>query len=170
MLVVTGYKVALCMAYLRILTGTELIYRKITIALLVFIVVSHGVSTLIIVFQCQPVSKSWHPDMNGKCLADFPTWIATATLTIVCDVFVFLLPVPLFFSLQISLRRKFVLSALFVLGFFTTACSIMRMVQIWEIPKTGDNSPLVLWGAAEMNVGVSRASSRTPCCTCLLPC
>ena len=159
MLVVTGYKVALCLAYLRILSGTESIYRKLTIALLVFIALSHGVSTLVIVFQCKPVSKSWHPDMDGECLADFPTWIATATLTIVCDIFTFVLPVPLFFSLQISLRRKVVLSVLFVLGFFTTACSIMRMVQIWEIRKTGDNSALVLWAVAKMNVGVSRIPS-----------
>lgn len=155
MLVVTGYKVALCPAYLRILSGTQSIYRRVTIFLLGFIIVSHLISTLVIVFQCRPVSKSWIPDSDGTCLGDFPTWIATATVTIVCDVIAFLLPVPLFFSLQISLRRKVILSILFVLGFFTTACSIMRMVQIWEIAKTGDNSSLVLWAVAEMNVGVS---------------
>lgn len=155
MLVVTGYKVALCLAYLRILAGTQSFYQKLTVALLVFIIVSHGASTLVIIFQCKPVSKSWRPDIDGECLADFSTWIATATITIACDMVTFLLPVPLFFGLQISLRRKVALSVLFVLGFFTTACSIMRMVQIWEIRRTGDNSSLVLWATAEMNVGVS---------------
>lgn len=42
----------------------------------------------------------------------------------------------------------------FLLGLFTTVCSIMRMVQIITIAKTGNSTMLVLWGTIEMNVGV----------------
>ena len=42
----------------------------------------------------------------------------------------------------------------FLLGLFTTICSIMRMVQIITIAKTGNSTMLVLWGTIEMNVGV----------------
>lgn len=47
----------------------------------------------------------------------------------------------------------------FLLGLFTTICSIMRMVQIITIAKTGNSTMLVLWGTIEMNVGVRPSSS-----------
>jgi hypothetical protein len=65
------------------------------------------------------------------------------------------LPIPLLVSLQINIRRKSALIAVFLLGLFTTVCSIMRMVQIITIAKTGNSTMLVLWGTIEMNVGVS---------------
>lgn len=46
---------------------------------------------------------------------------------------------------------------IFLLGAFTTVCSIMRMVQIITISKNGNSTMLVLWGVIELNVGV-----RTP--------
>jgi hypothetical protein len=58
-------------------------------------------------------------------------------------------------QLQINNRRKAALIGMFVLGLFTTICSIMRMVQIITIAKTGNSTMLVLWGTIEMNVGVS---------------
>lgn len=66
-----------------------------------------------------------------------------------------MLPIPLLVSLQINIRRKTALIAVFLLGLFTTICSVMRMVQIITIAKTGNSTMLVLWGTIEMNVGVS---------------
>ena len=43
---------------------------------------------------------------------------------------------------------------IFLLGAFTTVCSIMRMVQIITIAKNGNSTMLVLWGVIELNVGV----------------
>lgn len=48
MLGVTGYKVALCLAYLRILNNTQLVFRKITWGVLAFILISHLASTLVV--------------------------------------------------------------------------------------------------------------------------
>lgn len=53
------------------------------------------------------------------------------------------------------MRRKIALIGVFVLGLFTTVCSIMRLVQIRTISKNGNSTMLVLWGTIEMNVGVS---------------
>lgn len=44
---------------------------------------------------------------------------------------------------------------MFVLGLFTTICSIMRLYQITIIARNGNSTMLVLWGTIEMNVGVS---------------
>jgi hypothetical protein len=52
-------------------------------------------------------------------------------------------------------RRKYGIIGLFLLGLFTTICSIMRMTQISVIAYgNGNSTMLVLWGNIEMNVGV----------------
>lgn len=48
---------------------------------------------------------------------------------------------------------------LFLLGLFTTVCSILRLTQIQRVAfGDGNSTMLVLWGTIEFNVGVSRAS------------
>ena len=155
MLGITGFKVALCFAYLRLTTRTMLTFRRVTWGIMTAVIIAQLASTLVLIFQCHPIAKSWEPTMAGQCLANYPTWNATAAVTILCDLLTFLLPLPLFARLQMDRRRKFGLIFLFVLGLFTTVCSVMRMVQIRIIAKNGNNSTLVLWGTAELNVGVS---------------
>lgn len=91
----------------------------------------------------------------GKCLPNDKTFYALAGVTILYDCIIFLLPIPILLQLQINARRKAGLIGMFVLGLFTTVCSVMRMVQIITIAKTGNSTMLVLWGTIEMNVGVS---------------
>jgi hypothetical protein len=52
-------------------------------------------------------------------------------------------------------RHKVNLIILFAAGNFTVACSIIRMLQIKQVQKDGNNSMLLLWGSVEMNIGVS---------------
>lgn len=54
-----------------------------------------------------------------------------------------------------DLRKRLSLIIVFLLGLFTVVCSVMRMIQIRQVAKDGNNSSLLLWGAVEMNVGVS---------------
>jgi hypothetical protein len=75
-------------------------------------------------------------------------------MTIVFDVVIFLLPIPVLWTLQINRRRKAALSGIFLLGLFTTVCSILRMARIPALAVDGNSTFLVLWGTIEMNVGV----------------
>ncbi|OQN97273.1 hypothetical protein B0A48_16815 [Cryoendolithus antarcticus] len=154
MLGITCYKVALCFAYLRFVSPGMIIFRRLTWSLMGFIIISHFACTLVIILQCRPFRKSFEASIPGSCLPLYPTWNATAAITIACDIIIFLLPVPVFAKLQIDRRRKLGLIFLFVLGLFTTICSVMRMLQIRQVAKDGNNSTLVIWGTAEINVGI----------------
>ena len=152
---ITGFKVALCIAYLRISSHSSMRrYRQWIWAIGIFAVASHLAGTLALIFQCQPVQKSWLPRTPGSCLPNDTFFYALAAITIFCDVVIFVTPIPLLLRLRINLRRKLGLVALFMLGLFTTACSVMRMVQIIQIAKDGNSTGLILWGTIEMNVGV----------------
>lgn len=95
----------------------------------------------------------------GTCLPNDKTFYTLAGVTIFYDCVIFLLPIPILMQLQINNRRKVALIGMFVLGLFTTICSIMRLIQIITIAKTGNSTMLVLWGTIEMNVGVSPSQS-----------
>lgn len=52
---ITGFKVALCLSYLRILNKSNKTYRKFVWVVLVTCVLSHLGGTLVLIFQCKPV-------------------------------------------------------------------------------------------------------------------
>jgi len=57
-------------------------------------------------------------------------------------------------KLNFNKRRKFGLYTVFLLGLFTTICSVLRYVQINRVAYgDGDSTMLVLWGTIEFNVG-----------------
>lgn len=97
----------------------------------------------------------------GTCLPSGPTFYGLAAVTILFDVVIFFLPIPFLWKLQMNNRKKYGVMGLFLLGLFTTICSIMRMVQIERIAKgDGNSTMLVVWGNIELNVGVSHNKSR----------
>ncbi|KAJ3533957.1 hypothetical protein NM208_g7757 [Fusarium decemcellulare] len=78
-----------------------------------------------------------------------------AVITIVADIVVAVLPIPVLWKLEVRMAKKISLIVIFGLGLFTTICSIMRYMQIGRIqdPNDGNSTTLVLWGTIEFNVG-----------------
>lgn len=152
---ILGFKVALCWAYLRILKASPNPHYKILILIVMAgAIIGHLAGTLILIFQCKPVQKSWQPQTKGKCMPNDATFYGLAAVTIFFDVIIFFLPIPLLLKLNINLKKKIALCCVFLLGLLTTVCSIMRMVQILTIARTGNSTMLVLWGVIELNVGI----------------
>lgn len=95
---------------------------------------------------------------GGTCLPPGPSFTAYACVTIVADIVVAALPVPMLLALNIPVEKKLGLIGIFALGLFTTLCSILRYVQIGRIQYgDGNSTMLILWGVIEFNVGVSCA-------------
>jgi len=160
---ILGFKVALCLAYLRIMrTTSNKTYRYVVWIVLGACTVGHVAGTLVLIFQCSPVRKSWLPLTPGKCLPNNSTFYALAAVTIVFDVIVFFLPIPLLLNLNIELSKKLALCGVFLLGLLTTICSFLRIMQISAIATTGNSTMLVLWGVIELNIGVRRSCRIVP--------
>ncbi|KAF4551200.1 Hypothetical protein D9617_14g076570 [Elsinoe fawcettii] len=156
---ITGFKVGLCLAYLRLITQTSMNkYRLLIWGALWFSVLAHIAIILALFFYCDPVQKAWIPSTAGQCLKTDPLYYGTAAVTILCDIMVFFLPVPLFLSLQTDRRRKVTLIVVFLLGLITTVCSFLRMMQIRDVSKDGDATMLVTWAMIEQNVGIITTS------------
>ncbi len=102
------------------------------------------------------VNKSWNPTTPGTCLAPGPSFTAYAIVTIISDVVVAVIPIPVLLQLKVSTGKKVGLIVIFLLGLFTTLCSVFRYLQIDRIQYgDGNSTMLILWGVIEFNVGVS---------------
>ncbi len=58
-------------------------------------------------FRCSPIRKAWQPDVRGKCIiTQYSILLADVIISIITDLTIFLIPIPLVWNLQITLKRK----------------------------------------------------------------
>ncbi|KAK1998010.1 ATP synthase F0 [Colletotrichum falcatum] len=165
---ISFFKIALLISYLRLLKGTDQRrYRQMVWLTIAVVFLSHLACTFSLIFACTPVDKSWNPLKDGTCLPPGPSFTAYAVVTIVSDVIVAVLPIPVLWRLNVRMEKKVGLIAIFLLGLFTTICSILRYLEINRIQfGDGNSTMLVLWGTIEFNVGniVSSLPFLAPVC------
>ncbi|OAA70535.1 integral membrane protein [Cordyceps fumosorosea ARSEF 2679] len=165
---ISFFKIALLISYLRLLQGTDnRRYRMVVWGAIAFVFLNHLGSALALIFNCNPIDKSWNPSKKGTCLPAVASFTAYAVLTIISDILVAVLPIPVLLKLNIRLEKKLGLMAIFALGLFTTLCSILRYTQINRIQYGDhDSTMLVVWGVIEFNVGnmVSSLPFLAPVC------
>ncbi|KAM0235933.1 hypothetical protein ACHAP5_009534 [Fusarium lateritium] len=120
-------KIALVLFYKRLAapgTKLQLIYN-ITLGLLVAFwtaIFFH------IIFQCFPHDKRWSQDPAYQCdpkQAEINYWL-TILLNIGTDVFTICLPIYMVLQLQMKLKQKLGVAAIFALGFLVVVASIIR--------------------------------------------
>ncbi|KAI8258693.1 hypothetical protein K4K58_003153 [Colletotrichum sp. SAR11_239] len=81
-----------------------------------------------IIFQCYPHDKRWSMDPNYQCDpkdAEINYWL-TILLNIGSDVATISLPISMVLKLQMKLKQKLGVAAIFALGFFVIIASIIR--------------------------------------------
>ncbi|KAK5735728.1 hypothetical protein LTR17_007900 [Elasticomyces elasticus] len=83
---------------------------------------------------------------------------AGAVINTIYDVIVFILPIPKLLKVQISNKKKAGIIMTFLVGFFVTACSLIRLAYVVHWRKTTNPTwtyaPIALWSIIEVDVGV----------------
>ena len=73
---------------------------------------------LVIIFQCQPVSKAYKPFMEtGSCLPREDFFFGSSIPNVLQDLLIIILPVHEVWRLQVTRRQKAAILGVFVLGF-----------------------------------------------------
>ncbi|KAJ3556283.1 hypothetical protein NPX13_g10169 [Xylaria arbuscula] len=71
---------------------------------------------------CRPFNQYWAvPPKSTQCSAATNHLITNAVLNISSDVFILLIPLPIFAQINIAMRKKIVLIGVFALGSFTVS-------------------------------------------------
>jgi hypothetical protein len=77
--------------------------------------------------------------------------------TIISDVVILLLPVPMLSSINRPLKEKIALVGVFFAGTFATISSCVRIYslhQFYNHAQNGDGNPIATWSQIEINLGI----------------
>lgn len=170
-LALLGFKVALLTSYLRI-AGVVKLYRKVIIAAIVVCVINQLIFAVIISVSCIPVrslflldlrdsnqvqvAKQWDSSIKGKCIDTIPFYFALAGTSIGLDLIIIALPLPVLWKLQLRLKQRIILAALFALGFFVTVIQIIRIFTVKDLKTYTDSKNIVIWSCVEVSLGVRK--------------
>lgn len=70
------------------------------------------------IFACAPLQKYWLPLAPGHCYNFFPRILGTAIASVLIDVHIMMLPIPVLWSLHAGRVRKFVLTGFFFCAYW----------------------------------------------------
>ncbi|OHE90562.1 integral membrane protein [Colletotrichum orchidophilum] len=98
---------------------------------------AYGVAFLILFMsRCSPMSQQWAPVEGGHCRDITVDQLISVTINIVVDIAMTALPMPALWGLQMPLRNKVAVSAMFGMGAATIAIMIWRLIN--TITTIGD--------------------------------
>ncbi|KAF1931427.1 uncharacterized protein M421DRAFT_56495, partial [Didymella exigua CBS 183.55] len=100
---------------------------------------------LIIVFRCKPVTANFRPieRMTAQCMDSGFAFFGLAALNSLLNLYVLVLPIPIFYSVQVPLRRKLHICCMFTIGGVAVALSFIRMHSTKTLNSGTDTSKAV---------------------------
>lgn len=161
-------KISLCMVYQGLFpfSGGPLIRRtRYIVEFTLYLVIgAYGSAFLISIFQCTPVSKTWHSKEHGSCINLVQFRMSTAVFNIVTSLLVICTPLPALWQMKDKRPEVKQLLVLILLGLVHTGCTITRFVIMFYPDPSAKNDPQ--WGnntanaisMVEMNVGLAAAA------------
>ncbi|KAF1847677.1 uncharacterized protein K460DRAFT_384006 [Cucurbitaria berberidis CBS 394.84] len=157
---ILGFKISLLLMYLRFMTKGAA--RTTTIAFIIACVLFHLSFLLVQSNLCQPAVKQWDPRITwGRCLPAVPFYTSMASLMILFDITVMLLPFPVLLRSHDQKRKKVALLGLLALGTFITIIHVIRIRTVKNLANYLDSANLILWSTVETNLGIIVASIPT---------
>jgi hypothetical protein len=78
---------------------------------------AYGIATVVSnIFTCMPVSGFWSPTPKTHCVVKKTLWFSHASINILSDLIILILPMPVIKSLKLPMRQKVGLLMIFALG------------------------------------------------------
>ncbi|CAG9952222.1 unnamed protein product [Clonostachys rosea f. rosea IK726] len=119
------------------------------------------VRTFIVIFQCTPVPYIWDKSIQGgRCPIDISKFFfGTVLLHCVMDTVIVMLPIFPVLKMQLSLKRKAAILALFASGAIVVIASVFVLIESikydpHETEITYHIAPNMFWAAVEVNMAV----------------
>ncbi|MCJ1230808.1 hypothetical protein MMC12_007482 [Toensbergia leucococca] len=135
-------KMSILFLYLRVLVTR--LYRIITYVLMAWVTLSCLAFVIAATVGCTPVSYLWNKSIpGGHCVNTFTIGQMANIPSIVSDVIMLILPMPMVWGLRISSVRKFGLTLVFLTGSVGLVSSCIRLSIF--INSTGSDSGDTTW-------------------------
>ncbi|KAH9204435.1 hypothetical protein DL95DRAFT_496139 [Leptodontidium sp. 2 PMI_412] len=150
-------KVTLLLSLVRIFSP----FRKTVVFINTFIItmfIYYVAITIVKIRICDPIAAAWDPKLPAKCIDRFTLYVFDTTLSVITDLVVLIMPLPLVWSLQVTLKKKLRIMSILGAGGVATSASVVRLVLLL-LPhdiadQTVSNVPLYLLVTAELGIGI----------------
>ncbi len=96
-------------------------------------------TTFPVIFQCSPIHRFWDKSIPGTCIDVQSFLISTAIISIITDLAIVVMPIPLVWQLHLPINRRIGICAIFFLGGIVVLASIVRVTYL---PKLATYDPL----------------------------
>lgn len=125
---ILAVKLSILLLILRIFLSVDRdLFFWITHLLIVVNTIFYVVSFFVAIFLCHPREKIWNPVMPGTCIDNKTLYIFSAGFNVVSDIAMLSVPIYLIWALQMSIKRKIGVSAIFGTGtLFVISSSLMK--------------------------------------------
>ena len=107
-------KLSILFLYIEVFASQQ--FRKAAYATIVFVTLFWVGFFISICVQCRPFRKNWDVTIPGKCVNVSAETIGGAIINMVIDLALVILPTPVIWGLQMSMKKKVGVNALFSLG------------------------------------------------------
>lgn len=67
---------------------------------------------------CDPIEKQWRPSVPGHCHSITVLWLSSSMSSVVIDLILLLLPLPMLWRLQMKRSRRILIMAVFACGYW----------------------------------------------------
>ncbi|RMY77906.1 hypothetical protein D0863_01037 [Hortaea werneckii] len=149
---ILGFKLSLLSVYHQ-LAGFKKLYRRVLWVTMALVTLNSVAFTFVFAFSCDPPAKVWDNGIAGRCVNEVAFYFAISGTTIGLDLLVIVLPFPIIKGLQLDVRKKIGLGALFGLGIFVTVVQILRVESFAKIKGYTDSQQPITWSMIEIHVG-----------------
>ncbi|KAH7348768.1 hypothetical protein BKA65DRAFT_584630 [Rhexocercosporidium sp. MPI-PUGE-AT-0058] len=107
---------------------------------------------------CDPIAVLWTPNLPAVCLNRVALFYCDTVMSALTDIVILVLPIPLVWSLHMSLRKKLRIVALLGAGGVATGASVIRLILVFQPNSFNDETVSFirfnLLGIAEMGIGI----------------
>ncbi|KAJ4360487.1 uncharacterized protein N0V89_001052 [Didymosphaeria variabile] len=155
-------KASILALYHRIFTQTK--FRRLVYAVTAFVSTYTIVVFFVNAFECpKNPSQAWSPTFPAGCNNLPATYFSTASINILTDVMILLMPIRAFWQLQLHPRKRWALLGVFLVGGIAAIASIVRLYALYVYTTTQDVAYdaifILLLSQIEVNVAIISASA-----------
>ncbi|TAQ87464.1 hypothetical protein B7494_g4219 [Chlorociboria aeruginascens] len=130
----TFIRISILCYYRRIFNVAR--FRKATTILIVICVLWCIPGTLVQILNCQPMASVWNTSIKGHCVNYMLFYIIVMSIETALDAIVLAMPLREIYFLQMTFRKKVLISLIFLLGGFVMITNVIRIVWTYTSSPT----------------------------------
>lgn len=70
-----------------------------------------------VTFMCNPIQKAWDVFLPGTCLNTGRLWLGSGLVSLIIDVIILVMPLPMLWKLKMKTIRRIQISGVFICGY-----------------------------------------------------